>query len=97
MLGNIKIGTRLMVAFLLVSAIGACIGWVGYSNSSRISNLATSLYERELLGLSYVKEANINLIYAGARAPTCCWPATRRSGNRMCRTSTSTPPRWSTT
>ncbi|KTF36780.1 methyl-accepting chemotaxis protein [Xanthomonas vesicatoria] len=69
MLGNFKIGTRLIVAFLIVSAIGACIGWVGYSNSGRISDLSTSLYERELLGLSNVKEANINLIYAGrARA-----------------------------
>ncbi|OAX86909.1 chemotaxis protein [Xanthomonas nasturtii] len=69
MLGNFKIGTRLIVAFLIVSAIGACIGWVGYSNSGRISALSSSLYERELLGLSNVKEANINLIYAGrARA-----------------------------
>lgn len=69
MLGNFRIGTRLIVAFLIVSAIGACIGWVGYSNSGRISDLSTSLYERELLGLSNVKEANINLIYAGrARA-----------------------------
>ncbi|WP_081033323.1 MCP four helix bundle domain-containing protein, partial [Xanthomonas euvesicatoria] len=69
MLGNFRIGTRLIVAFLIVSAIGACIGWVGYSNSGRISALSTSLYERELLGMSHVKEANINLIYAGrARA-----------------------------
>lgn len=69
MLGNFRIGTRLIVAFLIVSAIGACIGWVGYSNSSRISALSSSLYERELLGMSHVKEANINLIYAGrARA-----------------------------
>ncbi|EKQ59129.1 chemotaxis protein, partial [Xanthomonas citri pv. malvacearum str. GSPB2388] len=69
MLGNFRIGTRLIVAFLIVSAIGACIGWVGYSNSGRISALSSSLYERELLGMSHVKEANINLIYAGrARA-----------------------------
>ncbi|WAH66247.1 methyl-accepting chemotaxis protein [Xanthomonas hortorum] len=69
MLGNFRIGIRLIVAFLIVSAIGACIGWVGYSNSGRISDLSSSLYERELLGLSNVKEANINLIYAGrARA-----------------------------
>ncbi len=69
MLGNFRIGTRLIVAFLIVSAIGACIGWVGYSNSGRISALSSALYERELLGMSNVKEANINLIYAGrARA-----------------------------
>ncbi|PPU98615.1 methyl-accepting chemotaxis protein [Xanthomonas populi] len=69
MVGNFRIGTRLIVALLIVSALGACIWWVGSSNSSRISDLSTSLYERELLGLSNVKEANIDLIYAGrARA-----------------------------
>ncbi|MBO9721433.1 hypothetical protein J7390_15155 [Xanthomonas phaseoli pv. manihotis] len=84
------------MAFLIVSAIGACIGWVGYSNSGRISALSSALYERELLGMSNVKEANINLIYAG-RAPICCWPAAQKSASRMCRTSTNTPPRWSIT
>ncbi len=65
MLGNMKIGMRLTAAFLIVAAIGACIGWVGIRNSGRINDYATALYERELLGLSHLKEANINLINAG--------------------------------
>ncbi|MDY4283969.1 methyl-accepting chemotaxis protein [Xanthomonas sp. LF06-19] len=65
MLGNMKIGVRLTAAFLIVAAIGACIGWVGIRNSGRINDYATVLYERELLGLSHLKEANINLINAG--------------------------------
>jgi len=69
MLGNMKIGIRLTCAFLIVAAIGACIGAIGIRNSGRINDYATLLYERELVGLSNVKEANINLIYAGrARA-----------------------------
>ncbi|WP_184411146.1 methyl-accepting chemotaxis protein [Xanthomonas translucens] len=69
MLGNMKIGIRLTCAFLIVAAIGACIGAIGIRNSGRINHYATQLYERELLGLSNIKEANINLIYAGrARA-----------------------------
>jgi len=69
MLGNMKIGIRLTCAFLIVAAIGACIGAIGIRNSGRINDYATQLYERELLGLSNIKEANINLIYAGrARA-----------------------------
>ena len=65
MLGNMKIGIRLTCAFLIVAAIGACIGAIGIRNSGRINDYATLLYERELLGLSNLKEANINLIYAG--------------------------------
>ncbi|QNH12409.1 methyl-accepting chemotaxis protein [Xanthomonas sp. SI] len=69
MLGNMKIGVRLTSAFLIVAAIGACIGAIGIRDSGRINDYATALYERELLGLSNIKEANINLIYAGrARA-----------------------------
>jgi len=65
MLGNMKIGVRLTCAFLIVAAIGACIGAIGIRNSGRINDYATVLYERELLGLSNIKEANVNLIYVG--------------------------------
>ncbi|MBN6149702.1 MCP four helix bundle domain-containing protein [Xanthomonas sp. AmX2] len=65
MFGKMKIGVRLTCAFLFVAAIGACIGWIGILNSGKINHYATLLYERELLGLSNLKEANINLIYAG--------------------------------
>ncbi len=65
MLGNMKIGVRLTCAFLIVAAIGVCIGWIGILNSGKINEYATVLYERELLGLSNLKEANINLMAAG--------------------------------
>ncbi|MCC4594279.1 methyl-accepting chemotaxis protein [Xanthomonas campestris pv. phormiicola] len=69
MVGNMKIGIRLTCAFLIVAAIGACIGWIGILNSGKINEYATVLYERELLGLSNLKEADINLMAAGrARA-----------------------------
>jgi methyl-accepting chemotaxis protein len=65
MLGNMKIGVRLLAGFLLVVAISGAIGWMGISNASRINALADEMYAQELLGLSYIKEANINLIYIG--------------------------------
>ena len=69
MLGNIKIGIRLIAAFLIVAAASGLVGYVGISNAGKINDMADRMYERELLGLSYVKEANINLIYIGrARA-----------------------------
>ncbi|MDB6000115.1 MAG: mcp [Rhizobacter sp.] len=69
MLSNFKIGTRLITGFVLVALIAALVGVVGIRNSSQMNELADAMYTRELMGLSYVKEANINLIYIGrARA-----------------------------
>lgn len=65
MLSNMKIGIRLILAFVALVIITAAVGWIGISNSGKISSLADDLYYKELLGLSYIKEANINLIYIG--------------------------------
>jgi len=62
-----SLGTRLMLAFgalIVASALVAAFGLVGLM---RLNAVSDQLYERELLGISYVKEANIDLIYA-ARA-----------------------------
>ena len=69
MLANFKIGARLIAAFVLAACITALVGLVGIANSSRINDLAESMYQKELLGLSHVKEANVNLVLvARARA-----------------------------
>lgn len=69
MLSNFKIGTRLIVAFILVAGISAIVGLVGLSNTSTMNDLADKMYARELIGLSKIKDANLNLIYIGrARA-----------------------------
>src|SRR5262245_39197167 len=65
MFSNFKIGTRLIAGFVLVALISAVVGGIAIFNSSRMNDLAESMYTRELLGLSYIKEANINLIYIG--------------------------------
>ena len=59
-----KIGTRLIGAFVVVGAITAIVGAMGIVNMSKITALADSSYTNETLGLSYFKEANIDLIYA---------------------------------
>jgi len=38
---------------------------IGIYNMARVNDLAGHMYERELVGLSHIKEANINLIYIG--------------------------------
>lgn len=69
MLSNFKIGVRLIAGFVLVAGISAVVGFIGINNTSQMNDKADEMYNRELMGLSYVKEANVNLIYAGrARA-----------------------------
>ena len=62
MLANLRIGPRLICAFIVLVVISAIVGAVGLFGASRIDAEANAMYERELLGLSYIKEANINLI-----------------------------------
>lgn len=66
-LKSIPVGKKLIGAFLFVSAITAVVGYVGVKNMGAINEMADELYEKEVLGISFVKEANINLIY-GSRA-----------------------------
>lgn len=40
-------------------------GMIGINNMSKINDSADRLYQQELMGLSYVKEANIDLAYVG--------------------------------
>ena len=62
---GLRIGARLSGAFLLVAVIGGAIGAFGVWGLSRINELNDRLYDTELRGISDMKEANINLIYAG--------------------------------
>jgi methyl-accepting chemotaxis protein len=62
---NLKISIKLIAAFLIVSAITGVVGYVGIVNMSKLNDAADTLYEKELLGVSYIKEANIDLVYIG--------------------------------
>lgn len=43
MLSNMKIGIRLILAFVALVIITAVVGWVGISNSGKINALADDL------------------------------------------------------
>ena len=68
MLNNMKVGTRLLAAFLLVVSLGAIVAGIGIVNMSKMNAQAELAYSNDLLGLSALKEANINLIYIGRAA-----------------------------
>ena len=62
---DLKISVKLIVAFIILSAITAFIGFQGLNNMGMINNMLNSLYTNETVGISYIKEANIDLIYFG--------------------------------
>ena len=65
MIKNMKVGTRLILGFLVLSLLGAIVAAIGIYNMSEINKQAELMYERELLGLSYMKEANVNVMNVG--------------------------------
>jgi methyl-accepting chemotaxis protein len=60
---DMKIGKKLIGAFVVVGAITAVVGYMGISNMGKIADLAASLYANETLGISYLKQADIELIH----------------------------------
>jgi methyl-accepting chemotaxis protein len=60
---NLKVGTKLVSAFIAVSLITAVVGAIGISNMGKIDDMAEDMYQKELLGTSHILEANIDLLY----------------------------------
>ena len=60
-----KVGTRLTLGFLTIVVLGIIVTSIAIYNMAQMNERAKRLYHQELLGLSYVKEANIDLIYIG--------------------------------
>ncbi|NYE62875.1 methyl-accepting chemotaxis protein [Duganella sp. 1224] len=75
MFSKMKVGTKLISGFSLVAVVGAIVACIGIVSMSKLNSAADAMYREDLLGLSYIKEANINLIYAG-RARTTFLAAT---------------------
>jgi len=65
MLNEMKVGTKLILGFLVVSLMGAVVASIGIYNMSRMNQNAEAMYEKELLAVSYVKDANISLVKVG--------------------------------
>jgi methyl-accepting chemotaxis protein len=54
----------LLLGFAFSAILTGIVGWVGLSNMKSIGDASDDLYEKELLGLSYIKEANVSLVSA---------------------------------
>ncbi|MFA6957276.1 MAG: PAS domain S-box protein [Thermoanaerobaculia bacterium] len=60
-----RLGTKLLLGFSGVLLIALALGVQSLVNLRSMRNEAEQIYEKELLGLSHLKEANINLVYMG--------------------------------
>ncbi|OXC78317.1 methyl-accepting chemotaxis protein [Caballeronia sordidicola] len=62
---NMKLGTKLISAFVLVCSIGAVVSGIGIRNMSQINDEGDKVYHLDLVGLSLTQRANIDLLEAG--------------------------------
>jgi methyl-accepting chemotaxis protein len=62
---KLTVKIRLQFGFLLISLLGAVVAAIGIYNMSKMNDHAEYAYNVNLLGVSHVKEATINLIYVG--------------------------------
>ncbi|WP_151633521.1 methyl-accepting chemotaxis protein [Noviherbaspirillum aerium] len=65
MFTSMKVGTRLLLGFITLTLIGAIVAGIGIYNMGQLNDKADDLYRTELLGLSYVKEANVEVMDIG--------------------------------
>lgn len=62
---NLKTLWKLTLGFAVVCAIMAIVGYEGVSKMSQINEMLNKMYEKDLQGLSHVKEANFQLMGVG--------------------------------
>jgi len=63
-LSNLRISTKLQASFVLVALVGALLGSLAIWRMHQINEAEKFLYENKLLGLSWVKEANVERLKA---------------------------------
>jgi methyl-accepting chemotaxis protein len=79
---NLKVGTKLIGCFLIVSLIGAVIGTVGTLKAGQIHNLAQQMFEVETVTLRHADEANIQLLATGRAIRSAIMSTTEDSKTR---------------
>ncbi len=63
--GNLRVAARLALSSIVLLCITAGLALTGVASLGRVNHMAEQLYNRELQGVSHVKEANIDLIRVG--------------------------------
>lgn len=62
---QMRLGTKLVSAFVLVCLIGALVSGIGIRNMARINDEGDKVYHLDLIGLSLTQRADLDLLKAG--------------------------------
>jgi len=62
---GMKLRTRLILAFLMMSFVTATVGSIGYLNMRDINSMAAEMYQKDLLGLEAAAKARMNFLAVG--------------------------------
>jgi hypothetical protein len=64
-IGNMKLGAKLISAFILVSVISAIVSVIGVRSMGQISANADTTYRMDLVGLNQIQQANADVLRVG--------------------------------
>ncbi|MCK9263545.1 MAG: MCP four helix bundle domain-containing protein, partial [Deltaproteobacteria bacterium] len=59
---NLTVRVKLLAGFIVLAVIALIVGFVGIRNMGTMNGMAEVMYQRELLGVSHIKEANAHLL-----------------------------------
>jgi methyl-accepting chemotaxis protein len=81
--GNMKLGAKLIGAFILVSIISAVVSGIGIRNMAQISANADKTYRQDLVGLNLIQQANADVLRVGTylRNAILATTAAQRAGS----------------
>jgi methyl-accepting chemotaxis protein len=65
MFATMTVRTRLQGGFMVVALLGALVAGIGVFNMAKMNDQAERAYHVDLLGISSLKQANINMVYMG--------------------------------
>ncbi|WP_043328101.1 methyl-accepting chemotaxis protein [Curvibacter gracilis] len=60
-----KLAHKLIGSFIAVSLVGAAVSAIGVQSMAQINERDQALYEKELLGVSLLKQSTIDILYVG--------------------------------
>ena len=63
-----KATTKLFMAFAVMGLVTLVVGWCGLSGMNEINHMLSTLYERDMVGLGHIQQAEANLIRVGRSA-----------------------------
>jgi methyl-accepting chemotaxis protein len=60
---DLKTSSKILYSFMLLTLAMAVVGYIGIAKMSQINDMAGDMYQKEVLGVSYLKETTIDLVY----------------------------------